>query len=493
MGKKSKTHGEFIQELHLINPNIEVLDKYQGYKMQIKCRCRLDGYEWISTPSRLLRGSSCYRCKMKERTKTHEQFIKELKDINLNISVLTKYEGCKIKVKCKCLIDDYEWESSPDNLLRGKGCPKCAGNIIKTHDEFVSDIAKLHPNIEILDSYVNNKTHLRVKYKNDNIIFFATPNALYKKDVYNQDKLIKRTLTHDAFIDQLYIVNPNIKILGEYKNNYTKIKCKCLHDNFIWTVKPYFLLNGESTCPVCNGRRLTPDIFKEKFYKIHKNIKLLSEFMSHDTKVKCQCLIDNHVWYAMPSNLLQGKGCSKCRDRKKTKTNDEFLRELYNVNQYILPLDKYEKINKKIRFRCQICGHVWETTPSHTLRGSGCPKCKSSKGEKKISKYLKDRSIMSFSQYKFDDLLGVGGGYLSYDFYVPDNNLLIEYQGEFHDNSESVKNFQTEEDFIKQQEHDRKKRNYAKLHNIDLLEIWYYDFNNIEEILNRELNKYMIA
>lgn len=39
-----------------------------------------------------------------------------------------------------------------------------------------------------------------------------------------------------------------------------------------------------------------------------------------------------------------------------------------------------------------------------------------------------------------------------------------------------------------QDEHDKRKRNYAKEHNINLLEIWYYDMDNIEEILIKELN-----
>jgi len=41
-----------------------------------------------------------------------------------------------------------------------------------------------------------------------------------------------------------------------------------------------------------------------------------------------------------------------------------------------------------------------------------------------------------------------------------------------------------------QQEHDRRKREYALYNNINLLEIWYWDFNRIEEILQTELQKY---
>jgi len=81
-------------------------------------------------------------------------------------------------------------------------------------------------------------------------------------------------------------------------------------------------------------------------------------------------------------------------------------------------------------------------------------------------------------------LIGVGGGNLSYDFYLPNYNLLIEYQGEFHDGTAIQ---QSKEKFKKQLEHDKRKREYADNHNINLLEIWYWDFDNIEKILKREL------
>ena len=75
---------------------------------------------------------------------------------------------------------------------------------------------------------------------------------------------------------------------------------------------------------------------------------------------------------------------------------------------------------------------------------------------------------------------------MSYDFYLPDYNLLIECQGEQHERF--IRGFhETEESFEKQLEHDRRKREYAKKNNIDLLEIWYYDMDSIEEILIEKL------
>ena len=53
--------------------------------------------------------------------------------------------------------------------------------------------------------------------------------------------------------------------------------------------------------------------------------------------------------------------------------------------------------------------------------------------EIKIEKILKNNDIRFKPQYKYEGLFGLGGGLLSYDFYLPDYNLLIEYQGEYHD------------------------------------------------------------
>ncbi len=41
---------------------------------------------------------------------------------------------------------------------------------------------------------------------------------------------------------------------------------------------------------------------------------------------------------------------------------------------------------------------------------------------------------------------------------------------------------------LKQQEHDRRKKQYAKNHGIKLLEIWYWDFDNIENKLKKHFD-----
>ena len=56
--------------------------------------------------------------------KTHRQFIREMEIKNPNIEVLEKYVNAKTKIKCRCKIDGHEWSVKPNNLLY-HGCPKC--------------------------------------------------------------------------------------------------------------------------------------------------------------------------------------------------------------------------------------------------------------------------------------------------------------------------------------------------------------------------------
>lgn len=150
-------------------------------------------------------------------------------------------------------------------------------------------------------------------------------------------------------------------------------------------------------------------------------------------------------------------------------------------------IDVYSKKRKDgrsescLKLKCMNCGTISERFGSGW--DNGCVYCFTSKGEFEIKKVLELHNIAFEQQKKYENLHGLGGRQLSYDFFVPEYNLLIEYQGEFHDGNASC---QTEEALKTQTEHDKRKKDYALSNGIDLLEIWYWDFSNIEEILTKQ-------
>ena len=54
----AKTHDDFVKELSMINPEIEVIGKYTGRHNPIRVKCKRCGFEWEPIFSSLLRGSS---------------------------------------------------------------------------------------------------------------------------------------------------------------------------------------------------------------------------------------------------------------------------------------------------------------------------------------------------------------------------------------------------------------------------------------------------
>lgn len=169
-------------------------------------------------------------------------------------------------------------------------------------------------------------------------------------------------------------------------------------------------------------------------------------------------------------------------------TDEEYKQKLKETNPEYESLAPYQGNKIKIPHRHIKCGYIWNIVPGIFFsKMSGCPKCNQSKGESRIETYLQKNKISYISQMKYEDLRGDRNIPLSYDFYLKDFNILIEYQGQQH--KYSVDWFGGEEKFKRQQEIDTMKKNYAEEHNIKLLEIWYYDFNNIENILESRLLK----
>lgn len=256
-------------------------------------------------------------------------------------------------------------------------------------------------------------------------------------------------------------------------------------------------------CPKCfiERRRTkitrTHEEFVDIMSKINPQIQIIGTYVRNKVKIKCKCSICEHEWETLPSNLIQGFGCPKCASEKRkedfSKTHEEFVEEMKVKNSKVKIIGKYVNNRTKISCECVTCGHVWSAEPGNLLKanGTGCPKCNFSKGENKIDEFLCRYNIGNIPQKKFDDLIGIYGGKLSYDFYIPSFNLLIEYQGEQH--YQPIKFGKTIEygkrRLKNQQMNDSIKREYAKKHNIELLAIPYWDFDNIEQILESRLLK----
>lgn len=193
----------------------------------------------------------------------------------------------------------------------------------------------------------------------------------------------------------------------------------------------------------------------------------------------------------MPFILYRGCGCPKCGDKRsadaKRMSDEEFKERMQDVNSNIEITSQYKESQVKVDCRCKICGFEWKATPSNLLRGRSCSACSASKGEHEIATYLTNNGIEFEKEKIFSDLFGDFGGNLRFDFYIESKNIVIEYQGRQHETP--IDTFGGEYQLKKQQRYDQYKRDYAQEHGIRLLEIWYYDFDRIPEILDKYIFK----
>lgn len=166
------------------------------------------------------------------------------------------------------------------------------------------------------------------------------------------------------------------------------------------------------------------------------------------------------------------------------KNNEEYIKECKSKG-YDLPIEPYLNTHTPIKHVCKN-EHVYEQRPSDHLRGVGCPKCSESRGERFIRNYLDKHNIPYIPQKKFNDLKDKR--LLSYDFYLPKQNVLIEYQGLQHYIAGGRGKF-NKDYFSTQQYHDKLKRAYAKNNGYTLLKPTYK--LDTKEKVDEYLDKYL--
>ena len=292
--------------------------------------------------------------------------------------------------------------------------------------------------------------------------------------------------TSEEYKKEVSVINPDIDVLG-YTGSKSIVKCKCKIDGYEWECRADTILLGRK-CAMCenNIKRNIFDFYS--FMKSHNpNIELLSEYTNNYTPIKCRCKIDGHEWAGNPSNFYEGSKCPKCSGKMKMSSQD-YKEKLAIINSNIEVIDDYIGANIRIRMRCKIHNYIWKTNPSKILQGCGCPICNSSKGELKIKKYFDDNKINYLKELRFKDCRDKRP--LPFDFYLSDYNCCIEYDGEQHFKATAIKKVSpmyADEIYKRTIEHDMIKNKYCETNNIKLIRIPYWEFNNIEYILEREL------
>lgn len=233
-------------------------------------------------------------------------------------------------------------------------------------------------------------------------------------------------------------------------------------------------------------RKLTYEYVKEKI-ETDGYILLSDTYKNNSAKLEVQCP-KGHTYSVCYGDWSKGRRCPHCHGRDAQRLTLEYVKEKIEQEGYIMLSDTYKNAYTKLIIQCNeghepysVCWHDWS-------KGTRCPHCNSSKGEKRILEYLISNNVNYISQYKFEDCKDSRP--LPFDFYLPDYNICIEYDGEqhFHPVDFTSKGIEKAEELhLGVKKRDEIKTQYCEDNNIELLRIPYWNYSNIKEILENKL------
>lgn len=266
---------------------------------------------------------------------------------------------------------------------------------------------------------------------------------------------------------------------SQRKGVYWHCKCDCGNEVDIFAPS---LRNGNTKSCGC----LKHDKIIESNIKRGKKVSIGDRYGSliikkiQPNQIYCLCDCGKEKWVSR-QDLLSGDtktcGCGIGL------VGSNYIDEIGNKYGLLTVIEKYGKNQEgRILWRCKCdCGNE-KITLGKSLR-AGLVKscgCIHSLGEQKINNILTELNINFISQKAFADLKSDLGRPLFFDFYLPDYNILIEYQGEQHYNYNN-RGWNTKENFKLIQRRDKLKRQYCVDHNILLIEIPYTDYDKINK------------
>jgi len=357
-----------------------------------------------------------------------------------------------------------------------------------TTEEFIIKARKVHRDKYDYGKvvYINTITKV-VIVCSDHGEFLQTPNSHLNGCGCLKCAIKQLCHTNKIFISKAKQIHSNKYSYNKiiYKNAHTKIIIVCpIHGEFLQTPSDHL---GGYGCHFCaQNKKITTKEFIKKAKQVHGNKYEYGKVMYDGARIKTIIICPIHGEFLQtPNNHLAGSGCIGCYLNTKP-TTEAFVEkcQLIHDNKYDYSKSFYTNSYTPTIIICPIHGEFLQT-PNNHLAGSGCPDCQKSKGELLISQTLDKNNIKYIKQKTFIDCINPKTKYrLKYDFYVLQQNTLIEFNGiqhykcvkYWHKNKQSLKN-QQYRDFIKKQ--------YALSHGYKFLVIKYDE--NVEEILNKEI------
>lgn len=394
-----KTQQQFVDELGQIDPTITVIGEYVSNKKKVAVQCNICGTEWSAVPNSLLLGHGCPRC-AKSGTSFMEQFILGAFRHVLGDDAVLSRDKETIGMELDIVVPKYRFAVEPGNWFlhsrsinrdakKREKCQRAGIRLITIYDQCPSGmVSPFQSDCIIFNIDLNSGNHselkkLTIELLHDmNVDVYFTDNEWEMIEIMAADA--SRAQTHEAFVEKLYKINPDVEVIDHFLNVNSRLHVRCRKCNNVWNSIPAQLLSGYG-CRKCGiekahlGVRKTQTEFVKEMSDINPNIEVIGKYKSRHNKVAVCCRLCGNEWNAEAGSLLSGRGCPKCSRKRATdqvrKSHDTYEKQLQDLNPNIDVIGKYFNTHEPIEVRCNNCGNNWSPIAGSLLKGQGCPIC----------------------------------------------------------------------------------------------------------------------
>jgi hypothetical protein len=428
-----------------------------------------------------------------------------------------KYVNYDTKVIITCPVHG-DFEQNLYHHSKGNGCKKCRGLNVgillrKNKEDFVMKSNITHDNKysydKVPDSFiVKNKVTIICPIHGD---FKQTadshkrghgcPYCVGKRGIDKDKNISVRTNKINDFIKKYEFEHVRLIELSTKYDRLNKFICD-IHGEFSKNTSQVSKGQICGKCIKIKNRKDRRENELQKMINRHNNkFEYLDyvDLINGKDKITIRCKEHDHTFKYFKSTHLFAKfgGCKHCLKQYRNigrKEIDDVINDFRNIHgeKYGYDNVNYQGSNVKISITCTKHGDFQQIPGSH-LKGSGCPKCKHSTGEKLIQNILKKMEIKYTSQKFFYGCMNdKTGKSLPFDIYVPEFHTCIEFDGYQH--FIPVERWGGDDKLKEVQYRDNIKNVYCKDNDINLIRI-PYTMGKIEivDILNQKFNKDLIV
>lgn len=483
----------------------------------------------------------CKKCSLALKTKSKEHYQEKL-DKKVNRHIIQDLFEEKIqkknsnrntiyKAKILCVVHNVTYTQERSNIGNSVGCKNCSNNFNQLSNETIIERTKntypgRHSFVESLHSI--RKGYGRFNCNIHNEKFDVNYDCYFSKNSYGCKKCsaslkrIKRTKSKEHYQEKLdkkvskHLIQDLFEEEKQKKNSNRssiyKAKILCVVHNVTYN-QTRSMIGLSVGCKDCNSGTRVKTSNKENLeiinlletyhFKYEYQNKKRKIDIKKESEFEIRCAT-HHESFWITKKALKRKvlKCSKCvlhrqNDRKKNKPDGYKLfkeqgNKLYN-GQFIYPFKTiaefpFKTKSSKLHMKCSKCQFEFQNSfLEHINQKRGCLKCREkSKGETQIQNIL-DVMNISYIPFKiFDNCKD--SNHLIFDFFLPNHNLIIEYDGQQHYVINNHFHQNDIEKFLLALNRDRIKNDYAVKNKISLLRISYLEDKKIEAIIIKAIH-----